>query len=673
MSLEKIAKQKYAISFKDISTFECHAVQNDKGSRLFEFQIIDVEEDSIDWNSISLTLSIEIENNKVINSTGTLKDPSNGIYEVTLNSEQLSQYGVKSAQLTLRESEKVIKSKPFNIYIYKSIADNGISGKDITVDFDKIIQFINNIDSKLVEYNRIHTTKIEQYNQNAEEKANEKISQISGSFDTEVEKGKEEIQRHSQEKIEEYNQNTLIKLKEYNDNHDEKVKEIEHAVGVDLTRYYTKEVMDSKLGNLSQLDTENKDNIVMSINEVKSKADKVKTDLQDVLNLKDTIDSKLGQPDIINDLTTGGANKVLSAEQGKVLKEGKADVSHTHKEFTKINSRYNSPNLVNLNHENAYKNLNIEFTVNNEKYISLGNLKIKDLVTQTGDYKLAVSIIMSSNKTHGKFKIQSPGDTTNNWTDQFQTVYFDINKGVNIYNTVVTIPRTFLESKNYEYLYSKLEMRLVITEETKVKIHSIQIKEMPFGILYDIDTMQNEIRLSGLELKNKIVTNDSDGLMSYQDKIKLDGIDTSLYQKKSEMSSYVTREQLSGELGGIKLYENATTETDGLMSHQDKAKLDSINTNLLATKEELNEKANKDTATSSKNGLMSREDKTKLDGINIETLATKENLEQKANNSIATTNSNGLLSSEDKQFIELMRQDRERLINKIDSFLEELG
>jgi len=48
VSLEKIAKQKYAISFKDISTFECHAVQNDKGSRLFEFQIIDVEEDSID-------------------------------------------------------------------------------------------------------------------------------------------------------------------------------------------------------------------------------------------------------------------------------------------------------------------------------------------------------------------------------------------------------------------------------------------------------------------------------------------------------------------------------------------------------------------------------------------------------------------------------------------------
>ena len=41
--------------------------------------------------------------------------------------------------------------------------------------------------------------------------------------------------------------------------------------------------------------------------------------------VKEAVDAKMGRADIVNDLTTGGADKVLSAEQGKVLDEKKAD------------------------------------------------------------------------------------------------------------------------------------------------------------------------------------------------------------------------------------------------------------------------------------------------------------------------------------------------------------
>ena len=41
--------------------------------------------------------------------------------------------------------------------------------------------------------------------------------------------------------------------------------------------------------------------------------------------VKEAIDAKMGRADIVNDLTTGGADKVLSAEQGKVLDEKKVD------------------------------------------------------------------------------------------------------------------------------------------------------------------------------------------------------------------------------------------------------------------------------------------------------------------------------------------------------------
>ena len=41
--------------------------------------------------------------------------------------------------------------------------------------------------------------------------------------------------------------------------------------------------------------------------------------------VKEAVDAKMGRADIINDLTTGGADKVLSAEQGKVLDEKKVD------------------------------------------------------------------------------------------------------------------------------------------------------------------------------------------------------------------------------------------------------------------------------------------------------------------------------------------------------------
>ena len=55
---------------------------------------------------------------------------------------------------------------------------------------------------------------------------------------------------------------------------------------------------------------------------VNSKADTNHThNISDVTNLQSTLDSKMNKSDIVNNLTTNDATKVLSAQQGKVLND----------------------------------------------------------------------------------------------------------------------------------------------------------------------------------------------------------------------------------------------------------------------------------------------------------------------------------------------------------------
>ena len=126
-------------------------------------------------------------------------------------------------------------------------------------------------------------------------------------------------------------------------------------------------------------------------------------------------------------------------------------------------------------------------------------------------------------------------------------------------------------------------------------------------------------------------TSTSDGLMSAEDKAKLDSIDVQ---------------------GHNQIYDVASWETDGLMAKEDKKKLDGIDTNANnyihpntpeirhVTDEQItywNAKASTDVATIQVNGLMSSQDKAKLDSIDI-----------------ATESKDGLMSAEDKKKLDNM-------------------
>lgn len=154
-------------------------------------------------------------------------------------------------------------------------------------------------------------------------------------------------------------------------------------------------------------------------------------------------------------------------------------------------------------------------------------------------------------------------------------------------------------------------------------------------------------------------TSTSDGLMSSEDKAKLDAIDLGKIQDR--------------------IYDIATQESDGLMSKEDKRKMDGIEDNANnyihpntpeirhVTDEQItywNAKASTAIATSTTNGLMSKDDKKKLD--NIEEYAnnyihpntpdirhvTDDQItywNAKASVVVANPDSDGLMSAEDKK------------------------
>ena len=183
-------------------------------------------------------------------------------------------------------------------------------------------------------------------------------------------------------------------------------------------------------------------------------------------------------------------------------------------------------------------------------------------------------------------------------------------------------------------------------------------------------------------------TTTSDGLMSAEDKAKLDSIDVQGYNQIYDVASWETDGLMAKEdkkkLDGIEENANnyihpntpeirhvtdeqiaywnakastavATTTVNGLMSTEDKKKLDLVDIEVCNT--------TYDPATRDKDGLMTAEDKTKLDGIeknannyvhpNNEgirhvTDAEKDYWNAKANKDIVTNSENGLMSYKDK-------------------------
>ena len=178
----------------------------------------------------------------------------------------------------------------------------------------------------------------------------------------------------------------------------------------------------------------------------------------------------------------------------------------------------------------------------------------------------------------------------------------------------------------------------------------------------------------------ELVTQTTDGLMAAADKVKLDGIEAGANNYVHPTGSnynHVTDEQIAAwnAKASVAL---ATQTTDGLMSSEDKTKLDGIeagannyvhpddtNTRHVtdAEKATWNAKADKTVATISASGLMAAADKVKLDGIEDNannyvhpndtntrhvTDAQIAEWSNKADKTIATTTANGLMSATDK-------------------------
>lgn len=319
MGVKDFGKHKYRIEMGDGYIQDMFAVQNDTDSRVYEFQIFTAEGSLASATGLSLKLAVDSGDGKVIICDGVLTDSSNAIFTATLTTSQLLSSGKKKAQVMLIEGTKNLRSKTFIIDVGVSLFEGGQYGHNVIVDFEKISNTISRLDDIESSFIANATTKFNEYNSNAINKLNTYNSNHTS-------------------KLNDYNSNHTTKLSAYNSNATNKINEF----NVDAES--KKSILENIQSNVNQT--------AESINSVKSDFDSKKIDfdnkydgITDIVHaenervqaenlrqqhderiqrlLNDGLNSELGEyvkkENIVDDLTTGGSDKALSAEQGKVL------------------------------------------------------------------------------------------------------------------------------------------------------------------------------------------------------------------------------------------------------------------------------------------------------------------------------------------------------------------
>lgn len=113
-----------------------------------------------------------------------------------------------------------------------------------------------------------------------------------------------------------------ITLDEWSKKADQSIEELKSGVSEETLSTKIEEIINSpdssvaKKTELEQVKGSKYDSVELAGKDIKFYANS---------SLKKTITLPSDKPVIVNDLTTGGTNKVLSAEQGKKLNEGKID------------------------------------------------------------------------------------------------------------------------------------------------------------------------------------------------------------------------------------------------------------------------------------------------------------------------------------------------------------
>ena len=277
--------------------------------------------------------------------------------------------------------------------------------------------------------------------------------------------------------------------------------------------------------------------------------------------------------------------------------------------------------------------------------------------------------------------------------------------------------------KGFDEIYDKVswENDGLMSKEDKKKIDSIEYNANNYIHPNDENTRHvsdNQISYWDAKASTDLVTDKINGLMSTNDKNKLDNIQdnaNNYIHPDDENTRHVTDEQIeywnskastdlvTEESHGLMSKEDkyilnhiedlATQDTSGMMSSEDKAKLDSIQEGARnyihpdnegirhvsdAEKKYWNSKADKNISTNSEDGLMSYKDKLKLDGIedNANNYIHPDNekmrhvtddqikrWDSRVVSDVASVNEDGLMSKEDKRILDYL--------SSIDSGLED--
>lgn len=148
-----IGLQKIKLKFDYGSNGILFSTQGDTG-REFEIQVLDENSEIV--NISNLTLEFFVGNSKEVTKVkGQIKNAEQGIFLVKTVNEQFKYAGINKAQFVISDSERnKIGSKIYDLHVEESIESGATLGKNVLVDFtviDEAVKLIKNFDTTLQE------------------------------------------------------------------------------------------------------------------------------------------------------------------------------------------------------------------------------------------------------------------------------------------------------------------------------------------------------------------------------------------------------------------------------------------------------------------------------------------------------------------------------------------
>lgn len=313
----------------------------------------------------------------------------------------------------------------------------------------------------------------------------------------------------------------------------------------------------------------------------KSESDE-KFSLKTEVYTKNEIDSKIpSQIEIVNNLTSGGTTKALSAEQGKVLKSNINSSSTELKNSVGLTSTGILPDLTNTNYLSGSSTI-----IDGLKKL---DIQLNPLIIPAAAFNISSSA--SSDEIGGIFTEELLNDISNNSTQNRYVIVVD--KNTNFY-------QEFPTSIQYSNNSGNITLRLMYTHNGTLFSREFKRTSGVWSI--------SSASAGRMIISSDIVNNTTDG-----------GSSKVLSAEQGKQLNLSLNSKVDKVVGKSLISDSEITRLASVTNYDD--------TDLVA---ELNKKANTDNvysktdidgklvvATTSKDGLMSSSDKTKLNGIDL--------------------------------------------------------